>query len=213
MPPEGEDGPGTFAQALAAMKRRGSALLVVGVAPGTHVQTCSRLLGEAVAEPRRRLLVLAGSASDVDERLPDCGDDLRVLDRRARTRSAAATSSTAASATAVDLDRLEREVRAELDAIEAEAGRMRPAELRVCLDSVAPFLDSHSTDEVRSFVASLADRVRDADGMLHVHLPVAYDDDAVEALSPAVDGVVEVAPGEQRWHLHEADITTKWLEL
>lgn len=207
-------GTGTFAQALAALKRRGCGLLVVGMAPDAHVDVCQRLLGDAVAEPRRRLIVLTGGTASAEERIHGgCGDGdgaLRVIDRRGPTRSAAAATPTSP---VLDLRTLSTDVDGALADLAPEEGRFEPAELRVCLDSVGCLLDANGTDAVRSFLGETCEEVRARDGMFHAHLPLAHGSDRVEALAEPFDAVVEVRPGDQRWHLPDEGITTDWLSL
>lgn len=207
-----QGGAGTFAQTLAALKRRGCGLLVVGMAPDAHVDVCRRLLGDAVAKPRRRLVVLAGGTAGIEERVPKAGSEgvIRVIDRRGPTRSAATT---VASPSALDLQTLAADVDEALVELAPDDRSFTPAELRVCLDSVGPLLDAHGTDAVQSFLGETCDRVRTRDGMFQAHLPLSCDSDCVTALADPFDAVVEVRPGEQRWHLSDEEITTDWLPL
>jgi len=216
----GSNGTETFAQSLAALKRRGCSLLVVGAAPDTAVDVCGRLLGNAVAGPRRRVVVLAGATPGAGERLSKPASDpvpdrelLRVVDRRGPTRSGSATGAeTGTAAPPVGLESLEADVERAIAELEPEQG-LDPAELRVCLDSVGPFLDANGADRTRALLATLGDRTRAHDGMFHAHLPLPHGTPRVETLSDPFDAVVELRPSEQRWHVTDEGLTTDWLSL
>lgn len=216
----GDVGDAGFAQELAALKRRGSNLLVVGsVRSGDRLDACGRLLGEDGGDGRRRLVVATDADPALDRRLPSGADpgEVRVVDVRARTRSAATAggcASTTADAVENDLDALWAAVG---DAIEAHADAgLEPAELRVCVDSLLPLLARHERVAVGRFLGRLTAAVVAHRGMGHVHLPLARDHEHVRALEPLFDGVVELASGNpprQRWHLRRSDLTTGWLPL
>lgn len=210
------DSVGTFTQALAALKRRGSGLLVVGAAAQeTHLAACRRLLGDGSAA-RRRLVVLTDGVPGAAERTSD--ESVRVIDRRPATRGATATASSAADGPS-DLVTLEREVVAAVESIEREADGLAPAELRVCLDSLRTLVDAHDLADVERFLDNVLTAVRDVDGMCHVHFPVDRDGEAAERFAGLFDATIEVQlPAgsrrvEQRWHLHDADVSTDWLAL
>jgi len=207
-------GTGTFAQTLAALKRSGCGLLVVGAAPDTGVGVCRRLLGDAVADPRRRVVVLAGGTPGVAERLPESDPEsdtgtLRVVDRREPTRSAAAAS---ARPFGLDVGSLETDVERAIAELEPDGGFGR-AELRVCLDSAGAFLDANGTESTRRLLAGLCENVRDHDGMFHAHLPLPYGNETARTLAGPFDAVVELRPGEQRWHVPDEGISTDWLSV
>ncbi|MWG33633.1 DUF7504 family protein [Halomarina oriensis] len=211
------DSVGTFTQALAALKRHGSGLLVTGAAAQeTHLAACRRLLGDA-GDDRQRLVVLTDGVPGVDDRTSD--DAARVIDRRPATRGATAAASPTATDGPSDLVTLEREIVAAIESIEAEAGSLDPAELRVCLDSLRTIVDGHDQREVEQFLAGVLDAVRAVDGMCHVHFPVERDSEATRRFADLFDATIEVqlpASGgdvEQCWHLHDPDISTNWLPL
>ena len=211
------DSVGTFTQALAALKRHGSGLLVVGAAAQeTHLAACRRLLGDGSEESRRRLVVLTDGVPGAAERTTD--ESAQVIDRRPTTRGATATASNVAAGPS-DLVTLEREVVAAIESIEREADGLAPAELRVCLDSLRTLVDGHDPDDVERFLANVLTAVRDVDGMCHVHFPVERDGEAARRFADLFDATVEVQlPAgsravEQRWHLHDADVSTDWIAL
>ncbi|MFC7154893.1 hypothetical protein ACFQPA_05415 [Halomarina halobia] len=225
-----ETGAGAFAQALAAMKRQGSSLLVVGSACGrSHLSACRRLLGEDGDGERRRVVVLTDGPPELDVRVPS-GDreegEFELFDRRPATRSVAAAT-TASPGLPPTLGTLEAEVRGTIDEFDAAADGLESAELRVCIDSLRPLLEGYDEDDVVSFLDGVIDATLDANGMCHAHLPVDPDNGVVERLKPLFDATIELrelhipsengetprTATEQRWHLHEEDISTDWLPL
>lgn len=209
----GESGTGDFGDALCALKRRGSGLLVVGeTGDGTHLALSRRLLGRDDGQCRRRVVVLTDSPATAGRRIPDAAppDTYRVIDHRPQTRSAAA--STGGAPPPSDLDRLEAEI---VDAIEAlgPPESVEPAELRVCVDSLRPLVTDGGVQAVVTFLDTVLTAVRDRRGMAHAHLPVAYDAPLVGVFAPSFDAVIQLRPGEHRWHLTREDRATKWLPV
>ena len=218
-----------FAQALSALKRRGSSVLVVGEGREcTQLDSCRRLLGDATAGPRHRVLVSTEGGVDIDRRLPanESGSgsgSVTLVDRSIKTRSASAAESTSAigsvSTTLVEGDGLAPLGDAIAEAIAGveTGGPLAPAELRVCIDSLAPLLADHDEADVFEFLHALGGEIRRANAMGHTHLPVAYEADPVSTLALAFDAVIELRVegdgSEQRWHLTDEDITTDWLAL
>lgn len=217
-----------FAQALSALKRRGSSVLVVGKGRDcTQLDACRRLLGDATAGPRHRLLVSTENGIDIDKRLPadePRSGSITLVDRSIKTRSAAAATQPTTSIGSISTKLVEGDGLASLGeaigeaitAIEAQ-GPLAPAELRVCVDSLTPLLDEHDERDVFQFLHAFGGEVRRVNAMGHVHLPVEYETEAVGTLAPAFDAVIQlrVEDGhtEQRWHLQDDDITTDWLAL
>jgi hypothetical protein len=212
---DGERTAAAFTQRLAALKRRGAGLLVVGATgDGSHLELSRRLLGDSRAGPRRRSLVLIDGRGGPEERVPEGErgpDRLRVVERRPLTRGAATASGSAP--TPIDIDTVERESLAAVDGLEAAAGGFASAELRLCVDSLRPLIDRHGTADTRSLVRSLLDRVRGEQGIAHVHLPVPYDTDVVDEMTDPFDAVIELRPGEQRWHVAEESLHSEWLPV
>lgn len=212
-----------FKRALASLKRRGSNILVVGPQGSTtHVEACSRLLGEEAS--RRRLFVFTDSAYGLEGRLAPGdrdGSTVRVIDCTSATRSAAAATSSGAApvretAPLDDLAALGDAIDRIVEDFEHRSGGLEPAELRVCVDSLRPLLAEHGDREVFHFLHALTDRIRTARGMGHFHMPVPRDDTTARVLEPLFDAVVEVRARpnlEQRWHLRSRNITTDWLPL
>lgn len=224
-----ESGAGTtetaaFTRALASLKQRGSNLLVVGAA-NDHVQVdaCRRLLGERDAD-RTRLYVTTDQTAAGGPSACTASD--ATIEYATTTRGAAAQQSVTsgpapgpglsdAPTTVDDLPSLGRAIE---ERIESEAADgLDPAELRLCFEPLRALLEAHDEEAVFRFLHALTSEVRSVKGMGHYHLPVPFDNRTVRTLEPLFDAVVEVRTrGEnpqQRWHLHEAGITTDWLDL
>jgi hypothetical protein len=212
---DGERTAAAFTQRLAALKRRGAGLLVVGATgDGSHLELSRRLLGDSRAGPRRRSLVLIDGRGGPEERVPEGergSDHLQVVDRRPLTRGAATVSGSAPML--VDIDAVKQESMAAIDALEAAAGGFSPSELRVCVDSLRPLIDRHGTADTEPLVRSLLDRVRGEQGIAHVHLPVPYDTEVVREMTDPFDAVIELRPGEQRWHVTDESLHSEWLPV
>ena len=210
-----------FAQALSALKRRGSNLLVVGAGlDGCHRAACNRLFGDETVPPRRRLQVRIDGECGV--RRPGLLDSELVATGRPGKRSTLAENGATARQprrriTSTDPEDLRTAVIEEIDRIDAEVGGLSPAELRICFDSLAPLVHD-SEEEYRSgMIEPVTDHVRSVDGMAHFHLPVSADDDVVTEIESAFDAVITVrtrdGTTEHCWRLVEDDITSGWLPL
>ena len=212
------DSPVAFGDALDELKTAGCMLLVVEPESGdaAHVG-CKRMLGEDVFADRRRLFVKTDAAH------ADChgaADDSRtvVLDTTARTATAAQSpSATTESQTTVtgDLASLADSAEEELDDL-APASGFGPGQLRVCVDSFGSLLAAEDLAAAANCVDRLHRAVTARNGMGHLHVSRQVPANAVEALLPQFDAVVEVADADdprQRWHLLEESISTSWMEL
>lgn len=196
-----DEGPPTdaaVAQGLSALKRQGGSVLVVGAARVGHTDVCERFLGEDA----ERVFVRTEGSVHCD------ADATAVVDRPVKTRSAAATGASDASPA---LDSLRREVRS---AVRVAADG--DATLRVCFDSLRPFVDATSEPDLVSFLESLRETGREAGAVFHLHLPAMVE--AVPgSLYGAVDAVVELnRRGEstyQQWRLPEEGETSDWTSV
>jgi hypothetical protein len=203
----------TFAEALSALKRRGSSLLVVGTAGSESFgAACDRLCGDDTDDRRRLYVRTNGEQTPSSSTVPS-----RTVRYATGTRSAAAADAGESRSADVVVDGGLADLQGAVDdavrALRPHDG-YEPAELRVCLDSVDALLSCHDDERVFQFVHALAGRTREARGMCHVRLPVAMDDEHVQLLAPLFDAVIEVRPGgQQRWHLHDPDLTTEWLPV
>lgn len=223
----------TFVSRLQELKRNGSSLLVVGEVPDSAaVQACHWMLGDDSVRDRRRLFVLtAPDQPGVDDRLSTSPARLHpetttLVTWTADSRSAV-TSVPARppeppydeiEPVRVESDRLAEvgiTVSSEIEAFEETAGGLSPSELRLCFDSLAALAAEYDHEKLFRFLHVLIGRVRSVRAMAHFHFPVAYDSTVVKTLEPLFDATVElrIADGEpeQRWHLHDEDITSGWL--
>jgi hypothetical protein len=215
-----------FSQGLAALKRRGSSLLITGAAVDeAHLAASQRLLG-AADTTRRRLLVFTDGTPSLDGRVAPLergADRVAVIDATSLTR--ASTAATAASATYPltrvapdDMVSLGTAISDAITEFDTAVNGLESAELRVCFDSLRPLLDEDDQRDVFHFLHAVTSDIHRVNGMGHFHLPVPRDDPTAEALAPLFDAVIELreaSDGEyqQRWTLRDHDITTDWLPL
>lgn len=213
-----------FESRLQEMKERGCTVLVTGdTSSDVHVGICRRLLGDE-SKHRRRLLVSTNGTSGLDSRLPAGGlgsDDTEVIVASA-TRSAVAQT---ASPRGIDVVDLEDATPVDLgfaivdafEALEARHDPPEPAELRFGLDSLSPLLDAHGEQVVFEFLALVTRYVQANDALGHVHLPVERESYVARLLAPLFDAVVEVrvmdGQRQQRWHLDDGAVTSRWLSI
>jgi len=115
------------------------------------------------------------------------------------------------------LGALGEELLAALSALERRYGPFDPAELRVGLDSALPLLSAHGEAATFEFLHLLTALVRRHDALGHVHLPVDRETYAAGLLAPLFDGVVALrvrdGHAQQRWHLDDGAVTSRWLPL
>lgn len=220
----------TLVQELDELKQHGSNLLVVGSRlPAAHSMACQQFLGEANAEPRRRLFALADPCTSLEERTQGVdgeldSDSLRVVRYATPNRSAAATQSATESSPLDeptvehdDLGEFGRHVSRAIAEFEAESGGLCPAELRVCFDSLTPLLSEYESEPIFRFLHLLTRRVRSVDGMAHYHLNTDRHTRTVALLEPLFDAIIELCLEDgalhQRWYLRDKGLTTGWLQF
>lgn len=223
-----ESNDGRFTAELSQLKRRGANVLVVGSVRANHRRdVCRRLLGWTSDRPRRRVLV---STTSDDTAHPVGGDDwrTRTVTYTAHARSATASESsqnatapvapaTGNSSTATTLTDIGIAISSAIEEFETDADGLAPAELRVGIDSLVPLLEEYETERVFKFVHLTSGRTRDADGMIHYHLPMERDSDVAAILEPLFDLVVELRDRndrlQERWSIRDGDHTTGWISL
>lgn len=210
-----------FTRALAALKRRGSNLLVVGATSAdTHTAACDRLLGDGHADRTRVFVTTDGNCGAHGEATRTADDHVVQYATTTRGAAAAASSTDGPSlddaVSSVTVDDL-RSLGEAVSEIVEDADGAAPAELRVCFDSLGPLLEEYDEQAMFRFLHALTSEVRSVRGMGHYHLPVSLDNRTVRTIRPLFDAVVEIrtqaGEPQQRWHLSEADITTGWLGL
>lgn len=217
---------GEFASTLQQLKQNGCTLLVVGRVPDfVYKAVCRKVMGDSTHAMRRRLFIatdrevatactlLSTVVSQVDP------TTVQVLSVASETRHA--TTPAQPSQTAIPIDHITGTDLADLGIAISEAiadfedQGLAPAELRVCLDSLAPLVDRGDRDTLFRFLDLLNTRIRGVGGMGQVYLDVERDRELVYLLESVFDAVIELrmrdGDPEQRWHLTETDITSEWL--
>lgn len=204
-----------FAQALAALKREGSNILLVGAETGdAHGAVCHQLLGETGSGPRYRLFV-------TDERTRVSTTEAASGETMATTRTIDYGNLTVDGTGNDDLSgrtplgTLGIEVVEAVDAFDDDADGLEASELRLCVDSLVPLLEEHTTERVFRVLHMTTSRVAHVNGMGHYHLPLERDHDAVNLFEPLFDAIVEVrirdGTHEHRWELRDRELTTEWI--
>lgn len=225
------DDPATFGRVLSTLKCKGSNILVVGTSTDGHLAACHRLLG--ASSDRDRLFVFTDDTHGVAGRLGETGRDrsaVRVVEVRSETGSPddettadrADDSADRSLESIGDLGSLGEAIGAQIEHFESADGGLEPAELRVCVASLAPILAEHDDRQFFRFLHAVTTDVRRVNGMGHYHLPEDYDSDVVSRITPVFDAVIEVrsrdeADGgpelEHRWHLVDREFMSDWLTL
>lgn len=115
-----------------------------------------------------------------------------------------------------EFSELQNRISAAIAEIEASAGTLSPAELRVCFAPVLSLGAAHSHEAVARLLRLVFAEVRGVRGMGHCHLPVAHDAEVVDALYPLFDAVVDLRVEsdnlQERWHLNDGP-SSEWLPL
>ncbi|WP_327053905.1 DUF7504 family protein [Halomicrococcus gelatinilyticus] len=223
-PLRGDDAPPDIDTYLQRLKRQGSLLLVTGTVDETISGIATRrLLGDPHCD-RKRVLAFADAVSDdyVDYCLPS-GTTRRDADVRVATPDGTrrgdpeSEGDAAGRVDRTDAERLRRGLTRAIAGFDANVD-LDPAELRVGVVTLVPFLDATDRSGVERLVRTLGEIVRGLDGMAHVHLPVADTAPVVDDLSPLFDARIELRQREtflpeQRWHVPRYGITTVWTEI
>jgi NAD(P)-dependent dehydrogenase (short-subunit alcohol dehydrogenase family) len=184
------------AQGLAALKREGGSVLVVGAATGAQRDVCERFReGEEAA--------YVATDSPVREDGVDA-----VVERSFPTRSATASDDASSAADVTSLA-------GDLEAAMWEHAR-EDATLRVCFDSIRPFVVATDPPTLATALSSIRETARETGSVVHLHLP-AMPEAVPQRLNDAVDALVEVRHVEgtvcQRWWFPDATGTTDWVEM
>lgn len=198
-----DDGPppdAAIAQGLSALKRDGGSVLVTGAATEAHGAACREFLG---GETERIVVCTEGSVrSDCDDAEPTT-----VIERPVKTRSAAA----AAPNPPTELESIGREIRTSIERLSVHG-----SSVRVCVDSLRPFVDETDRSRLVAFLRDVRDAARATGAIAHLHLPAAPEAVPPGLLEP-VDAVVELQQIDectyQQWHLPETGTTSSWVDL
>ncbi|WP_458206768.1 DUF7504 family protein [Haladaptatus sp. NG-SE-30] len=215
----------TFQPWLRKLKQRGSNILVTGNVPDTVSARAARTLFGRVHRRYRILALIDRTIHDPETRLPDYASvedsTTWLIDQRHGERSVPAAATAVTSylnpPQKNDIHQLRDEIQTAISFFEDHDGGLEPAELRVGVDSLFPFVQREMAATKRA-LRTITATVRGVHGMAHYHLRVSDDDDVVDELDPLFDARIELRkrPGlkpEQRWHAPELDVTTVWVEL
>lgn len=197
---EGPPPDAAIAQGLAALKHDGGAVLVVGAAAGAHDAICAEFLD---ADSEQVVVCTEGSVR------ADCDhvDPTTVIERPVKTRSATATTPSEPS----DLGSIGDELASSVERLAAGG-----SSVRVCVDSLRPFVDDTGHRRIVAFLEDVRDLANGTGAVVHVHLP-ALPEAIPAGLFETVDAVVELEQiGErahQQWHIPERASTSGWVEI
>jgi len=191
----------SVAQGLAGLKREGGSVLVVGAACDAQRTVCDRFLeGE---DP----------AVFVDTDRPVRDGDAEAVERLERTFSTRSAAAGEAPSPASGITSLGADLET---AILGHTHDDHEDTLRVCFDSLRPFVDATDVQDLTAALASLGETARDTSSLVHVHLP-AMPEAVPRSLFEAVDAVVEVRRQNrttyQRWRFPGATDATDWIEV
>lgn len=229
-----------FLSLLHELKTTGCNLLVVGNArPDLFTRASASLLGSPETVRYRLLAATDASPRTVVERLPDpsesprpLAETTRIVNHAGTPRSITATDDSNAPAGISEipetrvadpgLEGLETALVEGFETLGSDVDDLRPAELRVCLDSLDSLLDHYGIDVVRRCLRVVGESVREHRGMAHYVLKEDFDSERVQALAGDVDAVIEIRAvnpethdheAQQRWHVPSRGLTTDWIPL
>ena len=187
-----------IAQGLAALKREGGSVLVVGTESNAQGDICGRFLADD-----DRVFVDTDSTVRNDEETAGT-----VIERPFSTRSSAAGSAQPDTST---------RVRPLVSDLETTVHRTATGDaVQVCFDSLRPFVDTANVPTLVSSLESLRETAGSVGAIVHLHLPAMPE--AVPApLFDAVDAVAEVrrrgGTTYQRWRLPADAEPTDWIPV
>lgn len=221
-----------FTAELSQLKRQGASVLVVGsVRTEQRRDVCQRLLGQATVQPRRRVLVsTTGEGHNMSHLVGDTESATTTrVSYETHSRSAAASNTDSQPMESVSVSTDESPVTTAtladlgiaisnaIEEFERDATSLAPGELRVAVDSLVPLLEEYGAERVFKFAHLTNGRTRDADGMIHYHLPMDRDSDVVSVLTPVFDIVIELRDRngafQERWTINDGDHSSGWLSI
>lgn len=236
-----EDDFSDFLGLLHELKVDGCNILVVGDARRElFTRASTSLLGDASAHRYRVLAVTDASSRSVADRLPapettpqPLSATTKLVSHVAPPRSLSADADADVRSALADIPEarvadpglagLRDELVDGMAEFERRAdGGLRPAELRVGLDSLSALLDHYDHEVVCDCVDRITERARAYDAMAHYVLPEPYGGDRVQSLVDGFDAVIELRSvdpagrghdAEERWHVPDRDLTMDWLPL
>lgn len=196
---EGPPPDAAIAQGLSALKREGGSVLVLGAAPDAHAAVCEEFLG---ADTEQVVVCTEGSVRTEC----DTVEPTTVIERPVKTRSTAAQPSGPS-----DMGAIEEDLAAAVGRLAADG-----SSVRVCVDSLRPFVDDADRSRLLAFLREVRSLAASTGTVLHLHLPAPPEAVPV-GLFETVDAVVELQQlGEhahQRWHVPERASTSEWVRV
>ena len=213
-----------FSSELARLKRQGASVLVIGAVRPDHRQgTCQRLFGCPTDRVRRRVLVSTidgphPATHHIDATDPETRSVITYGTHAHTGAAPTPTASPSIEPAATDVDTLADlgiAIATAIDAFEADADGLEPAELRVGIDSLLPLLEAYSHHQLFKFLHLINARTKAVDGMVHYQLPVERDARLVPTFAPLFDIVVELREHndeyQERWELTDGTGRSDWL--
>ncbi|MFC7229618.1 hypothetical protein N0B31_19625 [Salinirubellus salinus] len=202
---------------LQALRESGCTILVVGEVPAeVSREACAALAGG----PERELVTVetgGGCTCGGVGRDPSHTRTVRWADRARGAATTAGDHTGTDHGTVTEATTLSELGEATAAAVDRAAADTAPGELRVCIDSLGPLVEATSERSVFRFCHQLNATVRAAEGLGHVHLPVAREAERAAILGALFDVTVELdlfgGKPRQRWFLHEAGIVSDWLPI
>lgn len=196
----------------------GGNVLVVGAVPDAIVDSAgSKLL---CGGANNLFALFDREIGTVSTQLPpDAAADATVLNHATTARSA--TGAAVGGGDDPDARPAVTDVRGDLEAvrgaIEAELADTPDGELRLCLASLRPLVETRGPAAVREFLAPLCEAVRKHSALAHYTLPIVRESPPVRAIESAFEATLELrlegAIPEQRWHFQDSGYTTEWARL
>lgn len=174
-------------------------MLVVGAAGGAQRDICERFLE---TDDEQLFVDTDNPVRDGDEEASE------VIERPFPTRAAATAD---AAGPLADITSIAADLRTLMRDLGETDGT-----LRVCFDSIRPFVDAADLPSLVMALESVQDTAREVGAVVHFHLP-AMPEAVPQNLFDAVDAVVEVrrqgGTTYQRWRFPGRTETTKWVEV
>lgn len=208
------------------LKQTGMNLLVCGTVPDRIRDVMSAcLLGDATRE-RAVLFVLTDCPTQtaldrlVDSQIPEQQAHVFSTDdsvRSAVTRPSSLETDATLSTVTGSLDGIHTALLRTLDELEQSHDGFAPAELRVCFDSLRPYIDMNDIEQVTTVLDKLCDVIVQHSGMGQFLLPYAFVSPEIQSVRSCFDFVLELRISqhgpEYRWHFNITGFTTQWLPL
>lgn len=202
---------------LQSLRESGCTILVVGEVPATvSRRACATLNG---GPDHEHVTVQTGGGCSCDPHDHDGQRTVQWADqaRGGTTAADGALQFATETETTAEVGTLSALGEATAAAVADAADGTDPGELRVCVDSLGPLVEATSERSVFRALHQLNAAVREANGLGHVHLPMARESERATVLGALFDVTVELElfGGEprQRWYLHEAGIVSDWLPI